>query len=347
MAQEDFGYMIKKEGQKSSVFTQKPLKVVAVLISVISFILLTLSAYYFTNNGNNKEIQIIHAPNFAIKTREAHSDYNIKNLDKTVYNNIVDNGDDDMRTSNIKVVENEATAKVDQDKVEDLEAESVGVPEIIPPAIDDEVKLPKDDKNVAPTNQAAVVAPDNKTANQAVKNDKIVVPTNTQAVKNDKIIAPTNAPVIKTNSPAIKNNKIAVPANTQAISNDKMIVQANAQNMPNNKILVSTNTQNKIIVPQKIAPAAKDDKTTKYSKVQLGSLRSEELAYESWIKLVNAYPNLFSGLKYFVQKIDFKDKGTFYRLQVGNFKDKPAAQSFCAKFLAKTKKTKSDCIIIE
>ena len=53
------------------------------------------------------------------------------------------------------------------------------------------------------------------------------------------------------------------------------------------------------------------------------------------------------GLKYFVQEVKLGQKGTFYRLQIGEFESQVEAENFCVKFIAQTQKTRSDCIVVE
>lgn len=309
--QEDFGYMIKKEGQKSGSYGLKSLKIVILLLSVISFVLLTLSAYYFTKDEDGK-IEIIHAPAFEIKTVESHSNLAIKNLDKTVYNNIVDNENDDLRTSNIKVVENAEPAKVEEDKVQNFEEEEYGIPQIIP-----ENNADKKLQDAALTNEKAVISVENKTENLPVKNDKIAV------IKTDK-------------TTVIANDKTKITA-TKA----EKIIPVKEEKKTEKITFVREEKKIEKIIPKTDNSSA----STKPVRVQLGSFSSENLSSQTWTKLANSYPSLFSGKKSFIQKVDFKGKGVLYRLQVGSFNDKVAAREFCTKFIAKT--GQNNCFIVD
>ena len=83
------------------------------------------------------------------------------------------------------------------------------------------------------------------------------------------------------------------------------------------------------------------------ARVQIAALTSRVGALNYWNAMSGKYPNLFAGLNNFINRADLGEKGTFYRLQIGEFKDQNAAESFCQKFISQTGKTKADCIIVE
>lgn len=229
---EDFGYIIGKEKHSKFSIAKQPLKLAAVLISAICFVLLTLSAYYFATQGDGS-IQLVKSPEHEIKVKNNNSDLKIKNIDKTIYNNIVGNKRDDFKQRDITVIKTPKSAK---------------------PVKSTEV-------NILP---------------REVKKKKEV---------KERVNVVTNGDLENIKRP--------------------------------------------------------------YSRVQLAALQSESSAYQYWSKLKKSYPKLFVDLKYFIQKVDLGKRGVFYRLQIGHFRNQIKAEEFCVRFIARAKKRKSDCIIVE
>ena len=80
-----------------------------------------------------------------------------------------------------------------------------------------------------------------------------------------------------------------------------------------------------------------------YYKVQLASYRKEKSALNGWDKLSKRYVEQFRNKKPFIEKVDITNKGTFFRLQTGNFLDKKSAQNFCKKL----KVINLNCLVIK
>ncbi len=74
--------------------------------------------------------------------------------------------------------------------------------------------------------------------------------------------------------------------------------------------------------------------------VQLISMTSKAAVSKEWPKILKAHTALLSGLPYDIQEVDVKGK-TFYRLRVGEFKNKKDAQNLCDKL----KSRKQDCAL--
>ena len=77
--------------------------------------------------------------------------------------------------------------------------------------------------------------------------------------------------------------------------------------------------------------------------VQLISLPSKSGAQKAWPKILKAHSSILSGLPHDIIEVQIKEKGTFYRLRVGSFKDKKDAQNLCSKL----KSRKQDCTLIK
>ncbi len=276
MSNEDFGYMIEQEKQKSYFFFKKQLKIIIVLISISSFALITISAYYFTRSSKSEEVPIVKAPAFEIKTRDHDSNARIKNIDKTIYENISNNKSDEFNDK-INIVKTP-----DAVEVQESDHKQIPIDEIEESVRDDEVSIGKASVDKAP-------------------------------ISNNKMVEKPNI-----------NNK-------NVLSGDKK---------PETGVTIKSKNEANI--------TAENEKIQKpYTRVQLVALKSDALAQQYWLKLKQDHPNLFDELKYFVQKADLGSRGTFYRLQVGNFRNQIRAEEFCEKLIAKTHKGKSDCIIVE
>ena len=76
-------------------------------------------------------------------------------------------------------------------------------------------------------------------------------------------------------------------------------------------------------------------------------MTSVKSAEDYWVKLNEAYSRLLSSLDPYIEEVDLGKRGTFYRLQVGTFYNQIEAEEFCNKYVAKTHKTRADCIIVE
>ncbi len=77
MKNEDFGYMIETKGFKVPLLSKKPIKIAIVLTSILLFVIITISAYYFSRSGDGKNIKLVKAPSREIKVRNSES--NLKN----------------------------------------------------------------------------------------------------------------------------------------------------------------------------------------------------------------------------------------------------------------------------
>ena len=75
--------------------------------------------------------------------------------------------------------------------------------------------------------------------------------------------------------------------------------------------------------------------------VQLISLPSKNAAQKAWPEILKKHTVLLSGLPYDIVAVDIPNKGTFYRLRVGSFKNKADAKALCDKLKAK----KQDCAL--
>lgn len=84
-----------------------------------------------------------------------------------------------------------------------------------------------------------------------------------------------------------------------------------------------------------------EPKSEKAFSVQLVSARSQKAAEDEFKRLSKKYPDLMSKIPHHVSETT-SDKGTFYRLRVGDFAVRDDAKALCDKFKAK----KQECFIV-
>jgi hypothetical protein len=83
------------------------------------------------------------------------------------------------------------------------------------------------------------------------------------------------------------------------------------------------------------------------SRVQIAALTSRNSAVKYWSELTKSYPDLFANLDNFISEANLGEKGTFYRLQIGNFKSQVEAENFCHRFISQIGQSKENCMVVE
>lgn len=144
----------------------------------------------------------------------------------------------------------------------------------------------------------------------------------------------TQSNLTKTNSAATQNN------NSPTIKKDsegKIIVYSNGVKQEAHFKDVSSKEKPTKIVSNK----------PKVIRVQIAAMASKTSAQDFLSKTSRLYPQIFSGLKPFIQEVDLGKRGIFYRLQIGDFFNQIAAEEFCGKYVSSAQKSKADCIIVE
>ncbi|MFT7088169.1 MAG: hypothetical protein ACJAZX_001624, partial [Rickettsiales bacterium] len=251
------------------------------LFSIACFVYITINAYYFVYQDKENGIKVIKSPEGAIKVQENGDGIAIKNIDKTIYDNVVRNKkfrDDNL--NNVKIVEQAGTPLASSDFTEAIEIATIS------------------------------------------KKDQPKIPNK----------SPIDVPIKSANLKKIENSK-----SSMMVYGDK-----NGESELSNVLLTDSGNSN-------TNRNVKSDPNPirGVSRVQVAALSSKISADSYWKKLNKNYANLFSGLKYFIIEVNVASKGTFYRLQIGNFRNQVEAENFCRKFISKAGKSKSDCIIVE
>ncbi len=91
-----------------------------------------------------------------------------------------------------------------------------------------------------------------------------------------------------------------------------------------------------------LAPAAKAAAPSGNFAIQLSSVRSVAAAKTEWVRLRRVHGDLLKTLPVRYQKASVKDKGTYFRVQVGEMQ-KSAARKLCAQL----KKRKQGCLVVK
>jgi hypothetical protein len=282
---EDFGYLKNEEQNRATIIAKKALLLGSVLFSVSCFVYITVNAYYFAYHDKESDITVIKSPAEPIKVVEENEGVGIKDMDKTIYDNIVGNRNLAKENfNNVRVIEQAATPLV---KKHNVDKESLNNANNQPP-----VSQIKNNAEIVVDSQNNNVI---KTSDSKARSDMIVYNSNTNTANQ---------------------------VNDASLSAKKEVVKA-VEKPPVNKVIKGL------------------------SRVQVAALTSRNSAVEYWGKLSKSYPNLFSNLNYFISEVNLGAKGTFYRLQIGNFRSQVDAEDFCRKFISQSGKSKADCIIVE
>jgi hypothetical protein len=77
-------------------------------------------------------------------------------------------------------------------------------------------------------------------------------------------------------------------------------------------------------------------------RVQIASVKSEEIAKSTWARLQAAHGDMLANLKMQAARVDLGDKGVWYRVQAGPL-DEKQAQSVCGTL----KGRKADCVVVQ
>ena len=321
---EDFGYLKDEEQHKFSAVAKKAFLIGGVLFSISCFVYITISAYYFVNNDKESNIKVIKSPLGPIKVLEAEGEgLVVRDIDKTIYDNIVGNKNlNHENLDNVRIVEQAKTPsaikKSSQEVVVDNSKNTPLVSEIPSLSESKAVDNPQN-KNVGGQN-GVIQNVDQNGNNSQYKNRSNVSPSDAQKTDAQKKINNSNIMVYDIN-PTVKVNDASLGSGVK-------------KDLPKEQVKSAVNNQPKSL-------------TRGLSRVQIAALTSKSSAVDYWSKLKNTYPSLFSNLNYFISEVNLGTKGTFYRLQIGNFRSQVDAENFCHKFIFQAAKSKADCIIVE
>ncbi len=157
-------------------------------------------------------------------------------------------------------------------------------------------------------------------------------------------LPPKPAQIVKESLPIVSSTAEVKQAPVQK-QEQKIVVYSDQEKKesPSKDLLTKTDGKIRNAAPAKIVTQDKK----RAVRVQIAAMASKEAAKENWKKLNQLYPSLFSGLKSFTEEVSLGKRGIFYRLQIGEFFNQIEAEEFCSKYVAQTKKSRADCIVVE
>jgi len=104
---EDFGYLKDEEQNRLHIIVKKALLLGSVLFSIACFIYITINAYYFAYHDKDSNIKVVKSPPEPIKIMEEENQgVVVKDVDKTIYDNIVGNKNRTQENiNNVKIID--------------------------------------------------------------------------------------------------------------------------------------------------------------------------------------------------------------------------------------------------
>lgn len=85
----------------------------------------------------------------------------------------------------------------------------------------------------------------------------------------------------------------------------------------------------------------------KFYKAQLIALKNQQQANNFIEQTKKKYGSILKNLDIFMVKIDLREKGIFYRVQVGNFNTREDALRFCSEYIKLSNKNLTNCIVVK
>jgi len=204
------------------------------------------------------------------------------------------------------------------------------------------------------TGEVAFIRADNspfkvKAADQGVPSvkhqDKLVY----GRIRNDQTSSPVEhilpdpePPLVsaKRASPSLKMTEPYIPADTDP----EAIAEIPAESSKDKATLIGSieDLIEKEISPQ--APLPQKKLSQGHILIQLGSLKSSDLAEAEWTRISNKNKDILGNYEPVIQKVDLgAEQGIYYRLRTGTFQNKDQAQKVCSSL----KERKVDCLVIQ
>ncbi len=164
----------------------------------------------------------------------------------------------------------------------------------------------------------------------------------------EHILPVPEAPLVHSTQPPVQMVEQYSPEDLEI---EKVAAKESAPVAPSSSSLASIEDLLDEITPVKDTPSAdaappvEKHAPLKQGKVliQLGSLKSYDLAKEEWARLSKKHKDILGGLHPIIQKVDMGvDQGTYYRLRTGGFETADLAKTACSTL----KEAKTDCRVV-
>ena len=346
---EDFGYRKNFEKKPKKIKNKNYFILLSLAVSISLFVIISFKGYELIYE--NKEIETIHSPIFAIKILPEDEDtLKLSNNSNIIYEDIFGQNKEGLKGKH-NIIDSPAPAIPEQNLLKSEERlefianndeRLLPVEDIIMPTIDKINKLPIDNKII--------------NFNEEKKPEKNSYQTN--SILNSKNIS---------NKLQNKNSEITKKSQSKNSAEENKIIIFNqknkdkeAKNINNkeSKNLISSQGGGLLNINEKqgsiiknLSQNQKNDNQKKDKprvvRVQIAAMSSKSVAEANWQKLKTEHGKIFNKLKPFIEEINLGKKGSFYRLQVGNFFNQIEADEFCVKYINATQKNKADCIVVE
>ncbi len=347
---EDFGYRKNFEKKPKKVKSKNYFIWLSLAISISLFVVISFKGYELIYES--KEIETIHSPIFAIKILpEEDTIKPSNNSSNIVYEDIFGQNKEGLKGKH-NIIDAPEPAIPEQNLLKNEEK-----PEFI--AGNDERLLPTED----------IIMPTIDKINQLPIDNKIVAlnEENKLSKNSHQINSTLNSKNISNQLQNKNSETIKKPQSKQNTTTENKIIIFNqknkgkeAENINNNepKNLISSQGGGLLNINEKqgsiiknLSQNQKNDNQKKdrprIVRVQIAAMSSKSVAEANWQKLKTEHGKIFSKLKPFIEEINLGKKGSFYRLQVGNFFNQVEADEFCVKYINATQKNKADCIVVE
>lgn len=342
---EDFGYRKNFEKKPKKIKSKNYFIWLSLTMSISFFAMISFKGYELIYE--NKEIETIHSPIFAIKILpEDENTLKLSNNNSNiVYEDIFGQNKEGLKGKH-NIIDSPAPAIPEQNLLKNEEK-----PEFITNiASNDERLLPAEDIIMPTIDKINKLPIESKTVNL---NEEKKPEKNSPQIKSTLSSKDIGNQLQNQNSEIIKK-----PQSKNKIEENKIIIfnQKNKDKEAKNLIssqgggLLNINEKQGSII-KNLSQNQKNDNQKKdrprIVRVQIAAMSSKSVAEANWQKLKTEHSKIFNKLKPFIEEINLGKKGSFYRLQVGNFFNQVEADEFCVKYINATQKNKADCIVVE
>ncbi len=347
---EDFGYRKNFEKKPKKIKNKNYFILLSLTISISFFVIISFKGYELIYE--NKEIETIHSPIVAIKILPEDEDTlkSSNNNSSIIYEDIFGQNKEGLKGKH-NIIDAPAPAIPEQgmlkneEKVEFIANNNeklLPTEDIIMPTIDKINKLPIDNK-IINLNEEKKLEKNSYQINPILNSKNI---SNQLQNKNSEIIKKPQSRHNTEESKTIIFNQKNKDKEAENINNKE---SKNLISSQGGGLLNINEKQGSII--KNLSQNQKEDNQKKdrarIVRVQIAAMSSKSVAEANWQKLKTEHGKIFSKLKPFIEEINLGKKGSFYRLQVGNFFNQVEAEEFCIKYINATHKNKADCIVVE
>lgn len=104
----------------------------------------------------------------------------------------------------------------------------------------------------------------------------------------------------------------------------------------------TANAPRPVVTPSPVINASVSTSAPSGYRVQIAALRSDEEARQAWTRLQRKHADILGAHAATISRVEIPERGTFYRVQAGPWRDRNAAEEACAKL----KRVGTGCMIV-